>query len=299
MQQHNLYIQRINLVMDYIRQHVTDDLSLETLARVASFSPFHFHRIFKSITGETLNQCVTRLRLERAAALLKTSPGISITEAAFACGFGSASTFSRAFKQHFGLTARAWDRQSALKDSKNRQVFEGFPQYTIENLSDVAEVGVFEVRLRDLPEQKLAYLRVMPSYQPERIIGAYDRLIGWYQARGGTLAQTTLIGMSQDDPDITPLELCRYDWCLTIPDDWTGEGEISTRNFPACRVACIRCEGDIYQVDRAWQYLYRYWLPRSRYQPDNLPAMEIYHRQPVEIGWEQHEIDCAVPIVVL
>jgi DNA gyrase inhibitor GyrI len=39
------------------------------------------------------------------------------------------------------------------------------------------------------------------------------------------------------------------------------------------------------------QYLFRYWLPRSRYQPANLPGMEIYRRQPIELGWKTFDID--------
>jgi predicted transcriptional regulator YdeE len=47
------------------------------------------------------------------------------------------------------------------------------------------------------------------------------------------------------------------------------------------------------------QYLWRYWLPRSRYQPASLPGMEIYRRQPFELGWETYDIDCAIPVVGL
>lgn len=296
MEQQNLYIQRMNFVINYIRDNLTEDLSLDALAEVACFSPYHFHRIFKSITGETVNEFVNRLRIERAASLLKASPTIQILDVALECGFNSASNFSRVFKSHYGLAPRQWDRQSPLKESKNREVFEGFPQYTLDMLSS----GEFEVQTRDLPDQRLAYIRVANAYSsPQRIMAAYKQLIGWYQAQGGDLAQTTLIGMSQDDPDITPLQLCRYDLCLTIPANWAGEGEISIRIFPACTIASIRCVGDIYRVDRAWQYLYRYWLPNSRYQPDNLPAMEIYHRLPDDIGWEQFDLECAVPVVSL
>jgi AraC family transcriptional regulator len=108
-----------------------------------------------------------------------------------------------------------------------------------------------------------------------------------------------LYGMSQDDPYVTPLRLCRYDWCLSVPASWQAEGEVSMVTFPACQVATIRCLGDIRQEDKAIQYLFRYWLPRSRYQPANLPGMEIYRRQPAELGWETYDIDCAVPIVAL
>ncbi len=61
--QENLYLQRINAVIGYVRENLDGDLSVNRLARIAGFSPFHFHRLFKSITGETLNEIVTRLRL--------------------------------------------------------------------------------------------------------------------------------------------------------------------------------------------------------------------------------------------
>jgi AraC family transcriptional regulator len=243
---------------------------------------------------------VVRLRLERAAALLRSTPSLSITDAAFECGFKSASVFSRAFKKQYGFNARQWDRQSPLKISKNGQVMEGFPRYTLENLSAFAGQDEFEVQLRSLPEQRLAYIRVYDSYSRfSKIVEAYHRLIAWYRQRGGSLENTTLYGMSQDDPTVTPLRLCRFDWCLTVPADWQAEGEVSMQIFPACQVATIRCLGDVMQEEKILQYLFRYWLPRSRYQPANLPGMEIYRRQPIELGWATFDIDCAVPIVGL
>jgi AraC family transcriptional regulator len=105
--------------------------------------------------------------------------------------------------------------------------------------------------------------------------------------------------MSQDDPEITPLHLCRFDWCLSVPDDWQAEGEVNVLDFPACEAASVHCLGDLEQEDKALQYLFRYWLPRSRYQPANLPGMEIYRRQPFELGWKTYDMDLAVPVVAL
>ena len=282
------------------RWEPAEPLTLNTLAQVAGFSPFHFHRLFKAVTGETSSDTVVRLRLERAASLLRSSPSLSITAAAFDCGFQSVSVFSRTFKKHFGLNARQWDRQSPLKNSKNGQVLDGFPRYTIENLSEWAEEGVFEVNLRSLPAQRLAYIRVYDSYQAFKpVMDAYEQLIAWYCQQGGDLKQTTLYGMSPDDPEVTPLRLCRFDWCLSVPSDWSATGKINIQNFPACQVATIHCQGDLQQEDQAIQYLFRYWLPHSRYQPDNLPGMEIYRRLPSELGWEEFDLDCAIPIIKL
>lgn len=293
----NLYHQRINLVIDHIRHNLTGDLSLARLAEIAAFSPYHFHRLFASITGETIHQCVQRLRLERAAALLKANPTMRIDNAALACGFESASVFSRVFKRHFGTTARTWDRVSPLKNSKNSQVVDGFPLYTVERLREVKEADQLEVTVRSFTRQRIAMIRIVNAYEsPQRIMGAYERLVAWCGRKGGRINQHTLIGMSQDDPEVTPLELCRYDLCLSITEGWRGEGDIEIREMPACHLASIHSVGDIHTIDRAWQYLYRYWLPNSRYVPENLPAMEIYRRTPDEIGWETFDLDCAVPI---
>jgi AraC family transcriptional regulator len=300
MQTSELYIHRVNDVMDYIRTHLSDDLTLGALAQVAHFSPFHFHRIFSAMTGETANECVNRLRLERAVALLRAQPKMPITRVALDTGFVRVETFSRAFRKQYGIAARTWDRQSPLKDRKIDQVTSEFPFYTVAALQEVDEQGEFSVELREMPVQPVAFIRVSNSFQPDAVSGAYERLSAWFRETVGDPLTATLYGMSQDDPTVTPMELYRYDICLSLP---TGnhltkdDGEIGIREFPACTLACVHCLGDIFVEDRAWQYLYRHWLPRSRYVPDNLPAMEIYRRQPAEIGWLTYDLDCAIPVV--
>jgi AraC family transcriptional regulator len=269
---------------------------LDALARVGCFSKFHFHRVFKSITNETVKDMVNRLRLERAAELLRTIPKLSVTAAAIECGFSSVSVFSRAFRKQFGVTARQWDRKTPLENSKNGQFRDEFPRYSLE---DLASFG-FEVKIRSLPKQRLAYIRVHDAYRSfDRIKNAYDRLIEWYRGKRGDLDDISLYGMSQDHPDVTPLKLCRFDWCVKVPTDCTSDGDIAFMDFPACRVAAIRCVGDLGHANKVIQYLFRYWLPRSRYQPANLPGMEIYRRLPDEMDWKEFDIDCAVPVVAL
>lgn len=294
--QNDIYARRINAVINYVRQNLDGDLSLDALSRVGCFSKFHFHRIFKSITEETVGDMVVRLRLQRAANLLRTVPTLSITAAAFEVGFSSVPVFSRAFKKQFGVSARQWDRKISLENSKNGQFRDEFPRYTLEDLESFG----FEVKVRSLPKQRLAYIRVHDSYSSfDRIKDAYYRLIEWYRHKEGSLDDISLYGMSQDNPDVTPLKLCRFDWCLKVPTGWKGDAEVDVTDFPACRVAAIRCIGGLDHANKVIQYLFRYWLPRSRYQPANLPGMEIYRRQPLELGWEEFDIDCAVPVIPL
>ena len=102
------YTASINRVMDYIEQHLDEPLALERLARVAGFSSFHFHRIFRSMVGETLSQFVQRVRVEKAASQLLRYPDQPITEIALACGFSGSAAFARVFKDSFGTTATEW-----------------------------------------------------------------------------------------------------------------------------------------------------------------------------------------------
>ena len=72
------YEARVNRVIDHIRGNLAEELSLSTLARAASISPFHFHRVFRAITGETLFGFIHRLRIEKAAGALLSHPDQSV-----------------------------------------------------------------------------------------------------------------------------------------------------------------------------------------------------------------------------
>src|SRR6202167_226857 len=96
------YSHRINRVIDYRRGNLDRQVKLKELARVACFSEFHFHRIFGAVSGETLNNFTKRLRLEKAARLLRYSDQ-NLIDLALECGFSSPSTFSRAFQKAYDI----------------------------------------------------------------------------------------------------------------------------------------------------------------------------------------------------
>jgi DNA gyrase inhibitor GyrI len=178
-----IYLRRINRVIDHISNNLSEPLDLETLARLAYFSPFHFHRIFRLLVGEPLHAFVRRLRLEKA---------------------------------------------------------------------------VFDL---------------VPAAQ--------------------------LIGMSRDDPEITPMKKYRFDWCLVLASGAIPDEEVSAAVISANRFAMLHCRGDIHKVDRVCQYLFHSWLPRSGYQPTHDPAMEVFRAHPLENGWASFDIDCCLPVKAL
>ena len=97
------YIKRINAILLYIDENLDSELSLEIIANVGFYSPFHLHRIFKAITNETSNSYITRKRIEKTAAILLHHKNVSITELSLQFGFNSNSSFTRTFKK-FGRT---------------------------------------------------------------------------------------------------------------------------------------------------------------------------------------------------
>ena len=97
------YYDRCSDVENYIREHIDEPLNREVLAAVAGFSVPHFHRIFTAYVGENIASYVRRVRMERAGRKLRMG-AVDITEVALAAGYDTHSAFSKAFKQHFGLS---------------------------------------------------------------------------------------------------------------------------------------------------------------------------------------------------
>src|SRR5437899_7989877 len=116
-QANSKYAQRIDRVIDYLRGNLDRQVKLEELAKVACFSEFHFHRIFSAVSGETLNNFTNRLRLEKAARLLRYSEQ-SLTDIALDCGFSSSATFSRAFLSGYDTSPSQFRKSGEIKRAR-------------------------------------------------------------------------------------------------------------------------------------------------------------------------------------
>ena len=100
----------IDMALNYIEGHLTEDLRLETVAEAVHLSSIYFHNCFKSVMGKTLRDYVEERRIKKAVDLLLTADH-SITEVALACGFSSQSYFSYVFKRRVGKTPRDYVRE--------------------------------------------------------------------------------------------------------------------------------------------------------------------------------------------
>jgi AraC-like DNA-binding protein len=98
---------RVTRVVRLIEHECHAPLDLQSLARLARLSPYHFIRTFRAAVGATPHQYLRRLRLRRAALRLRTATA-TVADVAFECGFGDISTFNRAFRREFGATPRVF-----------------------------------------------------------------------------------------------------------------------------------------------------------------------------------------------
>lgn len=108
----------IRHVKEYVTENLGDDLNLEHLAKVAGYSPFHFHRLFQRMEGVTIRRFVECERLRLAQGLMLD--GFSITAAASEAGFESSSHFARVFKRRMGLTASRWLKKQELHSQSKK-----------------------------------------------------------------------------------------------------------------------------------------------------------------------------------
>jgi len=95
---------KIERALSYINDHLSEDLSVDTLARQVYTSKYHFMRRFKELTGCSVHRYITQKRLLAAADLLRS--GVSAQNACARCGFQDYSAFQRAFRAQFGMPPR-------------------------------------------------------------------------------------------------------------------------------------------------------------------------------------------------
>jgi AraC family transcriptional regulator len=274
------YVNRVNRAIDHVTRNLAQPLQLADVASVACFSPFHFHRIFRALVGETLHAFIKRVRLERAVFMMSHHEGASLTDIALACGFASSSDFSRSFRAHFGVPPSVFDVDH-FRASRRGDMVDALG-HCVARLPAGENPEGFAVRLRDLPARRVAYARVLRPYEGDRVHAAAMRMLAWARARG--LAGGQWLGYQWEDPEVVALEHCRYDIGLEIPADAAVDGEVNVVAFPPMRVAELALAGTIELEVRALDWLYGTWLPNSGLVPDHQPGFEAFDGEPFAHG---------------
>jgi AraC family transcriptional regulator len=271
-------------------------LWLADVAHAARLSPFHFHRVFQVLVGETLNEFVKRLRLERALVLMAHAPRSSLTTIALRCGFSSSSDFARCFRRRYGTAPSAFDIEG-WRQAHGAELQATVPDTTgrlhLSNLPAAHNPDGFRVIVRHVPARIVAYIRVLDPYRGDAVAKATTRLMTW--AERNSLSDGQWLGYQWDNPEITSLEDCQYHVAVEA-DGFVPRGEIGRFAFPRMTVAQVELRGGIDLELRALQWLYGTWLPRSGYVPDDQPGFEAWIGKPFAHGTEYFELHAQVPI---
>lgn len=322
------YVSRINRVIDYIESNIDGDLSLQALSGVAHFSPFHFHRIFGAMVGETLNHFIERIRVEKAAAQLVANPKKSITQIAFDCGFAGSATFARAFRQAYGMSASEWrsggyrrfqySRETDSKKCKSvRKIRQdlgpvaGYPDGVPDDgaipagnnyeiwRDPMTAVKAVEVKVEEIPEFHVAYVRHIGPYEGNSMLfrDLFNKLMRWAGPRGLLrFPETKTLVVYHDSPEITDEDKLRISACITVPENTAVEGEVGKMAIPGGKYALARFELGADEFQEAWDHVCGTWLPDSGYQPDDRPCYELYYNDPEQHPQKKFVLDVCVPV---
>jgi AraC family transcriptional regulator len=272
----NSYSERIQRVVDYMAEHLDETLDLKTLARVAYFSPYHFHRIYRGLLGETVNDTVRRLRLQRAAIEL-LDRDLSVERAGRRAGYASQAAFTRAFHAEYGDPPARY--RGVRRDAQtNRE----------------RSTSMYRIEIVDLPRLRVAIIEHRGDYQFTST--AFERLMTFAATTGLLRPTTRSIGIYHDDPASVAQADLRSSACITVPDEWTCSGEVSEGHIESGRYARIVHTGPYGDLKTAYEWLYQTWLPSSAEEPRDLPCLEEYLNDPRQVLAKDLETAVMMPL---
>lgn len=256
------YQERMNLVWLFIQNNLDEKLKLEELAAIAFLSPYHFHRIFTALTGESISQYIRRLRLERAANKMIYSD-CDITTIALDNGYETPAAFSRAFKQQFGLSPSLFRKTNDLK--------------TIYNSTESVNISdqVLDYSIVHFKPQKVLFVRKTGNYM-ESAFQAWQCLMPYAQQHCLLNEKTQNFGIPLDSPDITVHQKIRYDACITVDDSVKPEGEFGIQTIKGGRYALFMHHGAYEKLEDSYNQIMINWLPSTNYELVDAPAFECY-----------------------
>ncbi|MHC4181090.1 MAG: AraC family transcriptional regulator [Planctomycetota bacterium] len=289
------YKQRILRVLVHIQDRLDDALCLEDLARIAHFSPCHFHRVFRGMVGESLMEHIRRLRLERAAHRLKFTDQ-RVTGIAFDAGYETHEAFTRAFRAMFGQAPSQFRKTSRTASSPDVPSSVHFvPDGTLEDFNPVDAGGLpMEVRIEKVEPVRVAFMRHVGPY--DQVGQTWEKLCAWAAPRGLLGPKLTMLGICHDVPEVTPQDKIRYDACLAVDDQFEPDGEVGVQEIAAGEYAVTTHQGPYKELGETYARLCGNWLPASGREVSPAPPFEIYLNSPEGTNPEDLLTDVYVPL---
>ena len=283
--------------MDYISHHLDDNPGLDEVAAAAAISTFHFHRIFKTMVGETIAGFTRRLRMERAARRLLASPQSDITTLALAAGFSSSQNFAKAFRLHFAMSPSEY-RQQQGGNWKSKIGNDPLPFDTYDGLvmHPVTEhPGLLQgASVRLMPARRVAYMRRLGPYGKETCEQAHRDLLTLF-ASDEAMTPAGTLSLYWDIPDITDETRCRTDVCIELGPEIPAWRQLTTQTIAAGPYAVCHfiARGD--QLVACWETAFR-WVVGQGLNCDDRPCYEQYHAG-TDSDRDHYVFDICIPLI--
>jgi AraC-like DNA-binding protein/DNA gyrase inhibitor GyrI len=257
-------VSRLYEVMDLMLDSVGDPLALKTLAESASYSSFHFDRIFRELTGFSAVEYQRKRRLRRAAHLLRHEPDVAIVRIAQDCGFPSNAAFAKAFRQQFAMSAKAW-REGGWRAYMDQQVGrESDVSFFVAEPDNLAVIQApycppapgsiaARIQVRNLPAVALRYQRFFGQSGAALSI-ACNAFIREREQQDGVAPGTPCYGVFDEDPGFTGEREYCYDF--GIAETSVAAPNLGMRILPAGTYAFL----DFHREWPRFRSMYEDWL---------------------------------------
>lgn len=286
------YYSRLKKALDFVVCHLDQPCTVEAVAAEAAFSRYHFQRIFRAMTGESITELVRRLRLERAAQRLRHE-SVNVLEVALDAGYSSEEAFSRAFRRGCGMSpnrSRTTWPPPVFSSAAARVRY--YPEEKRVEINPLTGGISMEVRIEALGDIKVARVRHTGPY--DEVGACFERLFEWAATAG--VRPGRVLTLSYDDPDAVSPESLRSDACIEVQTDAAPPPGISIDRIEGGRYAVCTHRGSYDGISEAYKNLFGSWLPQSGEELDDRPCMEIYRNSPLDTAPAQLLTDVCLPL---
>ena len=277
-----IYKENLNVVIDYIHNHLDQKIDMKTLADISCFSSFHFHRILRALLKEPIGAYITRIRLETAAKKLVYTDE-HIKNIAYNVGFETPSSLSKAFKSHFGISPSNYRKKK---------------QFTIQTKTIMeSKLQIKTPKIATIEDKQCIYYRMYGAYQTLDYAKAWGML--WQEVKAQKLftAGIESIGQSHDDPNVTEGDKIRYDACLVIHKDAKPNGDVGVKTLKGGKFAIFSYQGSYSKFPEVYNYIYNEWLMENNYQLRDESPRERYRNDPRRTEEHKLKTDIYLPII--
>jgi len=278
----NEHKQKINDVLYYIFENLSSKLTIEELAVVSSYSPYHFQRIFKENTKQSVIEYIKELRLQWSANLLIFNPNSTVTEISFHCGFKSSATFTNEFKKFYGYTPTKWRK-------------EGYEEYKLKQNDSKNEIDFTQIKIKKLYSIPIAYMR---HFGYDKTISNTWQKFLYLLEKDFDIINPEMLGFHHSNPTITQLDKCRYVACAKLKEGQhiESKGDIGLCNIEGGLYATIQHKGTYSDVLQLYTKIYHEWLPSSEFEAINSKAYTIYYKNHFTQEDGKFDLEFRIPV---